>query len=85
MKPTEFFDKPVIGKLTTRVIDTVFLEGKKSSIDSERDYEVIDVIDRDGHKMFVTNEWYDGLEEDHTVLLIHNNFVKEYKEGNPND
>jgi len=75
MEPTEFFKKPIIGKLRTRMIDKLSLEGVSSSIKEEKDYDIIDVVINGEDKMFVTNTWED--EKAKIVLAIHNNFVKE--------
>lgn len=79
MEPKDYFKKTILGQLTTRTIDKLSLEGVPSSIEEEKEYDVIDVINQEGHKMFVTNVWED--EENNMVLAIHNNFVKETNFG----
>lgn len=85
MEPKEFFNKPIIGKLTTRKIKDLNLrqneseDYKKASIDEEKEYEVIDIVIQDGEKIFVTNQWEN--ENLRAVFCIHNNFVKDFKES----
>ena len=77
MEPQEFFKKKVIGKLTTRIIKELSLDGQATSIDEEKEYEVIEVLPKENSKLYVTNTWHD--EEKNVVLSIHSNFVKDYE------
>jgi hypothetical protein len=79
MQPKEFFNRKIIGKLITRKIDNLYLDGIKSQIDEEKEYDVLDIIEQDSSgKIFVVNEWCD--EANQVILIIHNNFVKHYEE-----
>ncbi len=84
MKPSEKWNKPIIGKLTTRKINHLNLreneeqEYKKASISEETEYEVLEVIKNQDDNLYIVNEWNSELESQ--GKFIHQQFVKEYKE-----
>jgi len=75
MEPKDHFKKKIIGQLVTRTIDRLSIERVPTSIKDEKLYDIIDVVNHEGNKMFVTNTWEN--EDLKVVLAIHNNFVKE--------
>lgn len=82
MEPKEFFNKKIVGKITTRTIESFNLrqsveeEFKKTSYVGGEEFEVIDVLDDGKDKVFVLNIWENESEK--AVKCFHNNFVKEF-------
>lgn len=77
--PATWFRTPVLGKIVTRKIKDLYLDGKKASIDDEREFEYIDTIEHQSGLLYVTNEWGDFKEK--VALFIHEQFVKERRKA----
>lgn len=74
-KPSDKYNLPVIGKITTKLIGVTV---KGNPVDSEQDeFDVIKVLDNeDGSKTYMCNSWYkEGVPQ-----LVHQMFVIKYEE-----
>ena len=82
--PSEYFNKKIIGKLTTRPIKKINIRESEEDIyrdisfEGDKIFDVIDIAEYNNEKMYVVNEW--ANEETQHVCCIHESFVKEYNE-----